>query len=250
MSEHILSSLDNGVLTLRLSRPDKKNAITIAMYAALADALTQAAEDDAIRAVALLGDGDIFTAGNDLADFMAAPPVGADQPVYHFLTALNAFPKFIVAGVHGRAVGIGTTMLLHCDMVVAAEGTVFSMPFIDLGLVPEAASSLLFPRLAGPQRAAKHLILGEPFSADEALGFGLVSEIVPVSAVAERTAAIAACAAAKPQEAVRIAKAFIRDTGGSVQDRIEAEGLAFAQRLRSPEAMQAFQAFFNKKTAA
>lgn len=250
MSNDILISLDNGILTLRLSRPEKKNAITIAMYAALAEAISSAATNDAIRAVALLGEGDIFTAGNDLADFMATPPVGTDQPVFHFLTALSTFPKFIVAGVHGRAVGIGTTMLLHCDMVVAAGGTLFSMPFIDLGLVPEAASSLLFPRLAGAQRAAKHLILGEPFTADEALSFGMVSEIVASDQVAARTLAIAAAAAAKPQEAVRIAKALIRDTTGSVADRIEAEGHAFGERLRSAEAMQAFQAFFNRKSAA
>lgn len=247
MSSHVEVAASGPVLTLRLNRPDKKNAITVAMYAALADALEQAAGDDAVRVVTLLGEGDMFTAGNDLMDFMAARPEGDDQPVFRFLRALAAFPKVIVAGVHGRAVGIGTTMLLHCDLVVAAEGTLFSMPFIDLGLVPEAGSSLLFPRLVGPQRAARHLILGDAFDADTALAYGVVTEVVSPEKVAHRVAEMAAAVAAKPAEAVRIAKAFIRDSDGTVAERIAAEGKAFGERLQSAEAMQAFQAFFARK---
>ena len=164
MADEVLTTVDGPVMTLRLNRPDKKNAITIAMYAALAQGLEDAAVDEQIRVVAILGEGDMFTAGNDLADFMDVRPSGTDQPVFRFLRALSSFPKIVVAGVHGRAVGIGTTMHLHCDRVVAADDPLLSVPFIDLGLVPEAGSSLLFPRLVGPQRAAKHLILGDTFT--------------------------------------------------------------------------------------
>lgn len=250
MADDVLISTSGSVMTLRLDRPDKKNAITIAMYDALAGALDEAAADEAIRVVTILGEGDMFTAGNDLHDFMARPPIGTDQPVYRFLKAISAFPKIVIAGVQGRAVGIGTTMLLHCDFVVAADDALFSMPFIDLGLVPEAASSLLFPRLVGPRIAAKHLILGTPFGADDALLYGVASEIVPAGQLKARVAALAAEIAAKPAEAVRIAKAFIRDTEGSVADRINAEGRAFAERLQSAEARAAFMAFFAKKSAA
>ncbi|QPQ54031.1 enoyl-CoA hydratase/isomerase family protein [Allosphingosinicella flava] len=246
----VLIATDEPVMTLRLDRPDKKNAITVAMYAALAEALERAAANDAIRVVAILGSGDMFTAGNDLHDFMAQPPVGTDQPVYRFLQAIAAFPKILIAGVQGRAVGIGTTMLLHCDFVVAAEDAVFTMPFIDLGLVPEAASSLLFPRMVGPRIAAKHLILGAPFDAEEALRYGVASEIAAAAALEARVAALAGEVAAKPAEAVRIAKAFIRDTGGTIMDRIEAEGRAFGERLQSAEARAAFLSFFAKKSAA
>jgi enoyl-CoA hydratase/carnithine racemase len=246
----IVVEQEGGVVTLRLNRPDKKNAITVAMYDALAQSLQQAGDDDAVRAVVILGAGDMFTAGNDLGDFMQRPPLGTDQPVYRFLQALSAFPKVVVAGVQGRAVGIGTTMLLHCDLVVAAQDALFSMPFIDLGLVPEAGSSLLFPRLVGPRLAAKHLILGTPFSAEEALRYGVATDVVPSGAVEDRAMELARQVAAKPQEAVRIAKTFIRDTEGSVMDRIDSEGAAFADRLQSAEAAEAFRAFFARKAAS
>lgn len=246
----VLTRIDGPVMTVRLNRPEKKNAITVAMYEALADSLSQAESDDAIRILVILGEGEMFTAGNDLHDFMARPPVGTDQPVYRFLKAISAFPKIIVAGVQGRAVGIGTTMLLHCDFVVAAENAAFSMPFIELGLVPEAGSSLLFPRLVGPRLAARHLIAGEPFDATTALSYGVAGEIVPADMLEERVQSLAAQIAARPAEAVRIAKAFIRDTDGSVDTRIEAEGRAFAERLQSAEAHQAFTAFFARKSAS
>lgn len=248
MADDVQIAIEGPVMTLRLARPDKKNAITVAMYAALAEGLEKAAAEDSIRVVTILGEGDMFTAGNDLHDFMARPPIGTDQPVYLFLQAISTFPKIIVAGVRGRAVGIGTTLLLHCDFVVAGDDAMFTMPFIDLGLVPEAGSSLLFPRLVGPRLAAKHLILGAPFGAAEALSYGVASEVVPAASVGDRVKTLAAEFAAKPAEAVRIAKAFIRDTGGSVDDRIKAEGLAFADRLQSAEARQAFMAFFAKKS--
>ena len=178
MSEHVRVESSGGVLAITLARPERRNAITVAMYAALADAVEQAQRDPALRLIALRGEGEDFTAGNDLGDFLAAMPRdGEEIPVWRLLRALagNALP--LVAAVHGNAIGIGTTLLLHCDLVLAEEGTRFLMPFVDLGLVPEAASSLLLPRLAG-RRAARYLLLGEPFGAEEAREWGLVSTVV------------------------------------------------------------------------
>jgi enoyl-CoA hydratase/carnithine racemase len=247
MIDEIQISSEGPVRRLTISRPHKKNAITAAMYGALADALEEAAIDRAVRVVTITGEGDTFTAGNDLMDFIEAPPLGQDQPVFRFLRALATFPKPLVAGVSGAAVGVGTTMLLHCDLVVAAPSATFSMPFVDLGLVPEAASSLLFPRLVGPQRAARHLILGEPFDAATSLAYGLVSEIVEQAALPARVSEIARRIAAKPPEAVRLTKALLRGPDESVDARMAREGEAFAGRLQSAEAMEAFRAFFEKR---
>lgn len=246
MSDDILVSRDGALLQLRFNRPDKKNAITSAMYAALADALEQAEADAAVRVVILAAEGDSFTAGNDLKDFMAVATAGGDDlPVYRFLTALSTFAKPVVAAVRGNAIGIGTTLLLHCDQVVAAPDARFSLPFVDLALVPEAASSMLLPRLVGPQLAARHLMLAEPFGSEEALRYGLVAEI---SEDAEGAAeAIAKRLAAKPPEALRIAKALIRADDEPVADRIAREGKAFGERLKSAEAAEAFRAFFEKR---
>ena len=177
MAEEILISRRGAIAELRLNRPDKKNAITSAMYAAMAQALEDAAADDKVRVVTILGEGDTFTSGNDLNDFMAAPPLDMDQPVFRFLRAISTFPKVLVAGVAGPAVGVGTTLLLHCDIVVVSPQARLTMPFVDLALVPEAASSLLLPRLIGPQRAAKHLILGDPIDASAALSYGIATEV-------------------------------------------------------------------------
>src|SRR6188508_1859302 len=182
MSEHVRIERDGAVLRVTLARPERRNAITVAMYAALADAIEGAANDDAVRLITIEGQGDDFTAGNDLGDFlkeMPQPGSGEDIPVWRLLRALAKNQVPIVAAVHGNAVGIGTTLLFHCDFVIAEEGTRFLMPFVDLGLVPEAASSLLFPRLAGRRRAARYLLLGEPFGATEALDMGLASHLVP-----------------------------------------------------------------------
>lgn len=247
MTDHIHCSAEGAVARLRIDRPDKKNAITAAMYAALADALDAATADTAVRVLTLSGSGDCFTSGNDLKDFMASPPLGLDQPVFRFLRAISTFPKILVAGVAGPAIGVGTTLLLHCDLVLASPGASFSLPFVDLALVPEAASSLLLPRLIGPQRAAKHLILGDPFSAEEALGYGIVTEIVPEDQLDARLDAIALRIAAKPPEAVRLTKQLLRRDTGTVAERIVEEAEAFGAQLQSAEAAEAFRAFFEKR---
>jgi enoyl-CoA hydratase/carnithine racemase len=247
MTDDILISSDGPVLALRFNRPHKKNAITAAMYSALAEGLEAAAADPAVRVATVTAQGDTFTAGNDLKDFMEAPPVGQDQPVFRFLRAVSTFPKPLVAGVSGAAVGVGTTLLLHCDLVVAAPSATFSLPFVDLALVPEAASSMLLPRLIGPQRAAKHLILGEPFDAETALAYGLVTEIVAEAELQPRVDTIARRIAAKPPEAVRLTKALLRAPEEAIDARMAREGEAFAGRLQSAEAMEAFRAFFEKR---
>lgn len=247
MADEILQTRSGPVLELRFDRPDKKNAITVDMYAALADALRSAAADDAIRVVTLTGSGGSFTAGNDLRDFQQAPGGGGDRPVAHFLQAISTFPKAIVAGVAGPCVGVGTTMLLHCDLVLAAPSALFSLPFVDLGLVPEAGSSLLLPRLIGRQRAAKHLILGEPFDADTALAYGLAAEVVEEGALEERLLATAQRIAAKPPEAVRLTKQLLREDPAAIAERIAEESRLFGERLQSAEAAEAFAAFFRKR---
>src|SRR5881398_412363 len=175
MSEHVRVDRSGGVLAITFNRPERRNAITVAMYAALADAIAGAFEDGETRLITIRGEGQDFAAGNDLADFLDVDPRSEDIPVWRLLRALAECEVPIVAAVHGNCVGIGTTMLLHCDLVIADDSARFSMPFVDLGLVPEAASSLLFPRLAGRRRAARYLLLAEPFGTDEALEIGLVS---------------------------------------------------------------------------
>ena len=238
---------DGAVMNVRLDRPDKRNAITVAMYSALAAAFEAASAEDAVRAVTIAGSGGLFTSGNDIRDFQQLREIGPDMPVFRFLRAIAGCPKPIVAGVSGAAVGIGTTMLLHCDLVYAAPSAIFSLPFVDLALVPEAASSLLLPRLIGHQRAAKHLILGDPFGAETALGFGLVSDIVEEGALEEKLAAAASRIAAKPPEAVQLTKRLLREDGGAAANRMAEEGGLFEARLRSAEAAEAFMAFFEKR---
>jgi enoyl-CoA hydratase/carnithine racemase len=233
---------------LRLARPDKKNALNIAMYAALADALDEAAVDPATRVVTIAGGEGVFTAGNDLADFLAAPPIGPGQPVLRFIGALASFPKLLVAGVAGPAVGIGTTMLLHCDLVIATPSAQFSMPFVDLGLVPEAGSSLLLPRLIGRRRAARHLLLCEPFDAETAMDYGLVTRIVGETGLEAALVETAERLAAKPPEALLITKRLLAEAPG-LAARIEEEGRIFAERVQSAEARAAFSAFFEKRPA-
>jgi enoyl-CoA hydratase/carnithine racemase len=247
MSSEISHAVNGPVMELRFNRPDKKNAITSAMYAALADALVAAADDPSVRVVTIGGNGDTFTSGNDLKDFQQVPPLDLDQPVFRFLNALSTFPKVLIAGVGGAAVGIGTTLLLHCDLVVAAPDAIFSLPFVDLALVPEAGSSLLLPMLVGRQRAAKHLILGDPFNAQTALGYGIVTEIVEPDQLDRQVARLARRIAAKPPEAVRLTKRLIAGDTAAVQARIAEEGALFAKRLQSAEAAEAFSAFFEKR---
>lgn len=242
-----------AVTQLRFNRPDKKNAITRAMYETLAEALDRAAADDKVRVVTILGGPDAFSAGNDIGDFLGAPPLDIDQPVFRSLRSIARFPKPLVAGVAGMAVGVGTTLLLHCDLVVASPNAAFSLPFVDLALVPEAASSLLLPRLIGHQRSARHLILGDPIDCETALAYGLVTEIVAqgdgADALERRVAEIALRISAKPPEAVRMTKALLKAEDESVDARIAREAHAFAARLASLEAREAFQAFVEKRPA-
>ncbi|WP_035693308.1 enoyl-CoA hydratase [Azospirillum halopraeferens] len=245
--DHILVSDADGVLEIRLNRPEKRNAITNAMYAAMADALERAAADPAIRAVLFSGAGDGFTGGNDLQDFLSAPPLGEDSPGWRFLTALRDAPKPLVAAVHGSAVGIGTTMLLHCDLVYAGRSARLALPFVRLGLVPEAGSSLLLPRLVGHQKAAELLILGEPFDADTAQALGLVNRVVEDEALPAAARAAAAAIAALPAAAVRETKRLLKRGAPGLTDCMEEEIRVFRDRLRSAEFRETAAAFLEKR---
>jgi len=254
MDVPVLVERRDSVLSITMARPERRNAITVAMYAALADAIEGAASDRSIRLITLEGQGDDFTAGNDLGDFLQAMPRPGDAqdiPVWRLLRALAKNQVPIIAAVHGNAVGIGTTMLFHCDFVLAEEGSRFVMPFVDLGLVPEAASSLLLPRLAGRRRAARYLLLGEPFGVDEAMGFGLASHAVPKDQLKTALDGLVAALLAKPPEALRQTQALLRrvDTQ-EVLDRMELENGHFAERLQSEEVKQAIAAFFAARAKA
>lgn len=246
MSEHVLVERKGDVLAITLARPDRRNAITVAMYAALADAVESAAGDDNVRLITLRGEGQDFTAGNDLGDFMAElPRDGSDIPVWRLLRALAKNQVPIVAAVHGNAVGIGTTMLFHCDFVIAEEGTRFLMPFVDLGLVPEAASSLILPRLAGRRRAARYLLLGEPFGPEEALDFGLVSHIAPSGQLELVVGKVVSALRAKPAEALRLTQRLLRrGNTDELLERMELENGHFSERLTSAEVRDAISTFF------
>ena len=247
-TDHVaVEDAGDGVRHLVLDRPAKKNALTRAMYARLADALAEAADDPAVRVVVLSGRGGVFTGGNDLGDFMQDPPTEPDSPVFRFLSAAVGFPKPLVAAVAGPAVGIGTTILLHCDLAYAAPDALFKMPFVDLGLVPEAASSLLLPRLAGPVRAAELLLFGDAFTAETAREVGLVNAVVGGDVV-EHALERARALARKPPAAVRQTKALLRRASAEeVGETMAYEGRLFVERLASPEAAEAFTAFFEKR---
>jgi enoyl-CoA hydratase/carnithine racemase len=246
----IVTTREGAVQRIHLNRPDKKNAITSAMYAGLADALAAAEADRGVRVVLLHGAGDAFTAGNDLADFLANPPHGTDRPAPRFLHAISHAAKPIVAAVHGVAIGIGTTLLAHCDLVYAAEATRFQLPFVNLGLCPEGASSLLLPLAAGYQRAAELLMLGEPFTAAKARELGLVTEVVSGSELLATAGAAARKLAAKPPASLRLTKQLLkRPLMPQIEAALAAEFAAFADRLASPEAKEAFTAFFEKRPA-
>jgi enoyl-CoA hydratase/carnithine racemase len=244
----ILTTHTDGVLTIEFNRPHKKNAITAEMYGALADALIAARGDRAIRAVMIVGNRNVFTAGNDLKDFMDHPPRGDDSPVFRFLKEISHAPKPLVAAVCGPAVGVGTTMLLHCDLVYAGDNAQFSLPFVQLGLVPEAASSLLLPELFGYQRASERLLLGEPFGADEALRMGLVNAVLPADTVVGYARVQAEKLVALPAAAVRATKRLMKhDRIEAIESRMRLEGEEFRERLQSAEAREAFTAFFERR---
>ena len=243
----------DGVLTIEIARPQKKNALTVAMYQAMADALNAAAADGAVRAVLITGQPGIFTSGNDIEDFMTrAPGQGgsavADSPVFQFMRALLGCDKPVVAAVTGAAIGIGTTMLLHCDFVYVSDEARLAMPFVGLGLVPEYASSLLVPQLMGPRRAAEKLLLGDPFTPEQAVECGIANAVLPAGEVLNHARRVAERFNALPPGAVREAKRLMRaPQREQVLQTIATEGELFAARLRSPEAMEAFQAFFQKR---
>lgn len=247
----ILVHRENAILTLTFNRLDKKNAITQAMYATLADELEAAAKDDAVRVVAIQGAAEIFTAGNDLMDFMMNPPKigeGGELPsVFRFLNAIHHFPKPIVAGVCGAAVGIGTTLLFHCDLVYVGDNAALSLPFVNLGLCPEAGSSWLLPALVGHHRAAEKLMLGEPFYADEALEMGLANRVLPPAEVNAHVQAQAKKLADKPSASLVATKALMKKGQGHIAELIAAEGKIFGELLVGPAAKEAISAFMQKR---
>jgi len=244
MADHILTSRADGICELRLNRPEKRNAITLGMYEALWDEMVRADADDSVRVILFSGAGASFTAGNDLIDFMSQPQT-EDTSTLKFVRLLPKIRKIMIAAVHGSTVGIGVTMLLHCDLVVAARSTRLSMPFVKLGLVPEAGSSLLLPRLIGYQRAAEMLLLGTPIDAATACNYGLVNRVVADEGLLEEARALARAVAGQPAGALRATKQLLRSETG-VGARIEEELRAFQERLGSVEFRAAAEAFFNK----
>lgn len=244
----IHAAQQEGVLHLTIHRPEKKNALTLAMYDALSEALEAATDEAAVRAVLLSGAEGCFTSGNDLADFMQHPPTDENSPVFRFLRVISTFPKPIVAAVQGPAIGIGTTMLLHCDLIFAAPSARFQMPFVSLGLCPEAASSLLLPRLVGHPRAAEWLLLGNPFDAHEAEEAHLINEVLSDDNVQAYALRQAETLAALPPASVRLTKALLKQhPKAAIEETMRAEAQHFAERLTSPEAAEAFTAFFEKR---
>ena len=244
----ITTSKTNGIFTIEFNRPEKKNAITAAMYQTMAYALKQAGADNDVRVILFCGKPEIFTAGNDLEDFLKNPPGDNNSPVYQFMAALLGTAKPVVAAVSGAAVGIGTTMLLHCDLVYAADNAKFSMPFSQLGLCPEFSSSLILPQLAGYQRAAEKLMLGEPFLAEEARDMGLVNKILPLADLLPFALAQAAKLTALPASSIRATKRLMKGSQtAAVEARMAEEGKFFGEMLTAPEAKEAFTAFFEKR---
>lgn len=246
--QDILIHTDAGITTITLNRVEKKNSFTQAMYAACADALDAARDDAAVRVVVFQGDATVFSAGNDIGDFLSNAPKAQDAPVFRFLRALAAFPKPIIAAVCGPAVGIGTTMLFHCDLVYAGDNAAFSMPFVNLGLCPEAASSLLVPQMMGYHRAAEALLMGEPFMAEAALEVGLANRVVPPTEANAVAQAQARKLAAKPIASLIETKRLLKK--GQMEQvlaRIDEEAVSFGRMLGEPSAKEAFTAFMEKR---
>ncbi len=239
----------NGVATIEIARPEKKNALTQAMYQAMTEAITAAGADASVRAVLITGQPGVFTSGNDLEDFMQRPPAGGDSPTTRFMRALLECDKPVVAAVTGAAIGIGATMLLHCDLVYVSDEARLAMPFVSLGLVPEFGSSLLLPQLMGHRRAAEKLLLGEPFTGADAVDCGIANAVLPAGEVVNHARRMAERFNNLPPGAVRDTKRLMRQVHrAAVPPVMQAESEVFVSRLRSPEATEAFQAFFQKRT--
>ncbi len=250
MSDDIPVKITIGaqVMTIAWDRVEKKNALTQAMYAKAADALLQADEDKQVRTVVITGTKECFTAGNDLKDFLENPASGEDSGVGRFLAAISGFKKPLIAAVNGPAVGIGTTMLLHCDLVVAADTTAFAMPFASLGLCPEAASSYLLPLVAGYHRAAELLLLGENFDANFAKECGIVNRIASADDYQSVAQAMAGKLAALPPTSIKTTKAFLKDGHQAVmREQMAKEGAAFFELVQGPEAVEAMTAFMERR---
>ncbi len=248
MTEALTHELSEGVLTVSFNRAEKKNALTLDMYDALVEQLQRSESDPQIRCVVLRGEGGIFTAGNDLGDFMKNPPDSMDSPVGRLLAILPALSKPLVAAVDGPAIGLGTTILMHCDLAYCTTRAKFKMPFVPLGLCPEAGSTYLLPRLAGRVRATELLMLGESFSAETAVHIGLVNAVVEPDALDEHTRSVATKIAGLPAASVRLTKQLIAQSHADLlRASMQREGDQFLSRLRSPEAMEAMQAFFQKR---
>jgi enoyl-CoA hydratase/carnithine racemase len=244
----ILVNIESGVMTITLNRVEKKNSISSAMYATMADALVQADSNAIVRVVVFQGHETVFSAGNDIGDFLNNPPSTQESPVFRFLYAISAFSKPVLAAVCGPAVGIGTTMLLHCDLVYAGDNAAFSMPFVNLGLCPEAASSLLAPQLMGYHRAAEALLLGEPFMAEAALEVGLVNRILSPLEANNYTQNIARKLAAKPINSLVETKRLMKKGQlALVTQQIGDEAVSFGRMLKEPAAKEAFGAFLEKR---
>ncbi len=250
MTAQVKISRVDSALCIQIHRPEKKNALTPEMYAWIAEAVRGADADDDIRTIILHGIEGCFTSGNDLRDFAQDPPTGADSPVFQFLAAISQASKPLIAAVNGPAIGIGTTMLLHCDLVYAGESAQFQTPFVNLGLCPEAASSLLLPRLVGYQRAAEMLLLGQPFGATKAYEAGLVNGVFSGNKVFQHALAQAQLLAKQPPAAVRLAKQLMKKNSAAAVSAVMAEeGQRFIERLSSPEAAEALGAFFEGRAA-
>lgn len=244
----ILVSRNGAVMTVQFNRPLRKNALTSEMYGAMGAALAEAEADDAVRAILFHGSEEIFTAGNDVEDFVRRPPVGDDTPVFRFLHTVASAAKPLVAAVNGPAVGLGTTLLLHCDLVYAGDNARFHMPFTSLGLVPEFASSYLLPLLAGHQRAAEMLLLGEPFGAQKALEAGIVNRVLPAAQSFDAALQAASKLAALPPKSIRVTKALMKSAHrAAILAQLKAEGDHFRVMLQEPAARDAFAAFLAKR---
>jgi len=238
----------NGVATVEIARPEKKNAITQAMYQQMADAINAAAADASVRAVLITGQPGIFTSGNDIEDFMQRPPGTLESPAFVFMKALMGCEKPVIAAVTGAAIGIGTTMLLHCDFVYVSDEARLAMPFVSLGLVPEFASSLIVPQLMGNARAAEKILLGDPFTGADAVDVGIANAVLPANEVVNHARRVAERFNALPPGAVRDTKKLMRRARSQAAlETIGVEGKVFAERLQSPEAKEAFSAFFQKR---
>jgi enoyl-CoA hydratase/carnithine racemase len=248
MIKEILIHSEGGVMTVTLNRLERKNSINLAMYGAMADALTSADGDPAIRVLVLQGHETVFCAGNDIGDFLDRPATGMESPAFRFLQALPRFSKPLLASVCGPAVGVGTTMLFHCDLVYAGDNAAFSMPFVNLGLCPEAASSLLVPQMFGYHRAAEALLLGDPFMAEAALEVGLVNRVVPPTEANAAAQAAARRLAAKPLASLIATKLLMKQGQQQrVLQQMADEGAVFSKLLVEPAAREAFNAFMEKR---